>query len=666
MAFKLFKRDKAQKTESEKVEVEKEPTIDPSLDSIQVSKEEEEVKLQKVSEDSTKKPFIRDPLEALATQNMDLLDVIAPQKVEIDFDYLQINGVYLRALFVSGYPRYVSPGWLEQIINFNSSLDISFFIYPIEGKNVLDDLLRKVAEMEAEIATDLERGKIVNPSTTAKLEDARLLQEELVKGAEHFYEFGFYITIRAADLEQLNHITKQVESTLGALLITSQHASLDMDNGFLSSTPFGLDRLSITRNMDTTSLATTFPLTSAELSGDKGVLYGINTQNGSFIIFDRFSMENSNLVIFATSGAGKSYFVKLESVRSLMLGTEVIVIDPEGEYKALAEAVGGQHISFSFSSPSKINPFDLAQVYEPGENNLGLKILSLHSLFKVIMGAITPLQEALLDRALVSTYKSKGITQDPETQAKEPPLMEDLYKILIGMETTEALDLAARIEKFVRGSFVGIFDKQTNIAIENPFTVFSVRELQDVLRPIAMFVILDFIWTRVRKDLKPRLMVVDEAWHMMRYEDSAQFLYSIVKRARKYYLGLTTITQDVEDFLARDIGKAIVTNSALRVLFKQSPAAIDKVGDVFYLSQGERQLLLGANIGEGIFFAGTNHAPITVVASPEEHKLITTKPQELLQQRPGPTGNTVAPGETTEVLSESKEVPQYKPNDEGI
>ncbi|OGM56800.1 hypothetical protein A2955_02515 [Candidatus Woesebacteria bacterium RIFCSPLOWO2_01_FULL_37_19] len=564
---------------------------------------------------------------------MDIIDVVAPELVEIDFDFMRINNVYLRTLFVSGYPRFVSPGWLEQVINFNSSLDISFFIYPIEGKSVLDDLMHKIAEMEAEISTDLERGKILNPGTQAKLEDARLLQEELVKGAEHFFEFAFYITIRASDPEQLSQITKQVESTLGSLLILSQHTTLDMDSGFLSTAPFGLDKVSITRNMDTTSLATTFPLTSAELSGDKGVLYGINSQNGSFIIFDRFSMENSNMAVFATSGAGKSYFVKLESLRSLMLGTEVIIIDPEAEYKTLTEAVGGEYLSFSFNSPAKINPFGLTQVYEEGENQLNLKILSLHSLFKIIMGAISPSQEALLDRALVETYRSKGIDQDPITQSKEPPLMEDLYKVLIGMEIPDALDLAARIEKYVRGSFVGIFDQQTNIDINNPFTVFSVRELQDALRPIAMFVILDYIWTRVKKDLKPRLLVVDEAWHMMRYADTAQFLYSIVKRARKYYLGLTTITQDVEDFLAQDIGKAIVTNSALRVLMKQAPAAIDKIGEVFYLSQGERQLLLGANVGEGIFFAGVNHAPISVVASKEEHKLITTRPQDLIRQQ---------------------------------
>jgi len=596
-----------------------------------------------MQQSKTSKPSFNDPTIAMKKYNLSLLDAIAPERIEVNFDYLKINDVFLRTIFISGYPRYVHPGWLEQIVTFDGSLDISFYVYPVEKKGVLDDLRRKITEMEAEIETDLQRGKIVDPVTKAKLEDAVALQKELVHGAEHFFEFGFYITIPAETLEELNQITKQVQSTLGAMQISSNHTSLDMINGFLTTAPFGMDKLSITRNMDTTSLATTFPLTSAELSSDTGILYGINTQNESFIIFDRFSLENSNMTIFATSGAGKSYFVKLEALRSLMLGTEVIVIDPEAEYKTLSEAVGGTFISFHFGSESKINPFDLSQVYEEGENQLGLKILSLHALFKIIMGDLNASQEALLDRALIATYKAKGITQDPETQTKEPPLMEDLYKILIGMETDEALDLAARIEKFVKGSFVGIFDQHTNIDIDNPFTVFSVKELQDALRPVAMFVILDFIWTRVKKDLKRRLLVVDEAWHMMRYEDSAQFLWSIVKRARKYYLGLTTITQDVEDFLAQDIGKAIVTNSALRVLLKQSPAAIDRVKDVFYLSQGEKQLLLAANVGHGIFFAGNNHVPINIVASPEEHKLITTKPEELIKQRgTSPAGAVVS------------------------
>lgn len=581
---------------------------------------------------TNRKPKITDPVIAIQKENMDILDAIGPESIEVDFDFVKINNVYFRTLFVSGYPRFVVPGWLEPIVNFDNSLDISFYIYPIEGKSVLDDLRRKIAEMEAEIATDIERGKIANPSTEAKLEDARNLQEQLVKGVERFFQFSFYVTIPAASVEELDHLTRQVSSTLSSLLIVSNKTTLDMERGFLSSIPLGRDVLAITRDMDTTSLATAFPLTSAELSSDEGVLYGINSQNESFIIFDRFSLENGNMAIMATSGAGKSFFVKLEAVRSLMLGTEVIIIDPESEYKPLADAVGGEFISFSFNSPSKINPFDLSTVYEEGENNLGLKILTLHSLFKVIMGELSATQEALLDQALVDTYKAKGITQDPSTQQKEPPLMEDLYKQLIGKETKDAIDLAARLEKFVKGSFVGIFDQQTNIDLKNSFTVFSVKELQDALRPIAMFVILDYIWTRIKKDLKRRILIVDEAWLMMQYADTASFLWSIVKRARKYYLGLTTITQDVEDFLAQDIGKAIITNSAMKVLLKQSPAAIDKIGEVFYLSQGERQLLLAANIGEGIFFAGAHHAPIRVISSEEEYKLISTKPQEVAQE----------------------------------
>lgn len=608
------------------------PQMAPQVQQPQVAQQPvAPVKKPKYVLPPSEKPKVDDPIKSIVEAKEPLVNVISPSQVEIDFDFIKIGNTYFRTLFVAGYPRFVSPGWLEPIVNFNGSLDISFYIYPIDGKTVLDDLRRKITEMEAEIATDLERGKIVDPGTEAKLEDARSLQEELVKGAERFFEFGFYVTIPAATVEELNHITRQVESTLGSLLAISKRATLDMENGFLTTAPLGFDKISITRNMDTTSLSTTFPLTSAELSGDTGVLYGINSQNESFIIFDRFSLENSNMTILASSGAGKSYFVKLESVRSLMLGAEVIVLDPEAEYKALCEYVGGQYISFSFNSDSKINPFDLSQIYSEGENQLGLKLLTLHSFLKVITGKLEPIKEALLDRALVMTYRQKGITQDPRTQKLEPPLMEDLYKTLIGMETPEALDLAARIEKFVKGSFVGMFDQQTNIEIENPFTVFSVKDMQDELRPIAMFMILDFIWTRVQRTLKRRLLVVDEAWHMMKYEDSAQFLWGVVKRARKYFLGLTTITQDIEDFLSQDIGKAIVTNSALRLLLKQSPAAIDKIADVFYLSQGEKQLLLAAQIGEGIFFAGPHHAPIRVVASPEEHKLITTNPLETMK-----------------------------------
>jgi len=1157
-------------------------------------------------------------------------DIIAPPAIEVDFDYLKIGNKFFRTLFIAGYPRFVSANWLSPLINFDHSLEVAMYIYPVEGKGVLDNLRRKIAEMEAEIQTDVERGRLIDPSTQAKLEDARSLQEQLVKGAERFFQFGLYITIPADSLEELNKTTKEVASTLGSLLIIAKHATLQMEDGFKTTVPTCIDKLMITRNMDTTSLATTFPFTSSELTANEGVLYGINEHNDSLIIFNRFSLENANSCLFAKSGSGKSlwgddsvffddgagpkigkigpliekliiqngttqieekiegvikpglrvftfdknlrgqwskvtvaarkefsprnrlyrittksgreitvtadhnliilrkgkvramrseaveigesiplsrilpepssspahikpnqllkkwprnfpqqiplnqdtlnllglatseglvrekllrifntnsrvieiiikgaktigssvgviknygrvtginifphyfaklfmalgagglsgekrvppiifslsnkqvgnylqayfegdgtinkhavsccskskelisdlsylllrfgvitrirkkfkkatnthhqgnwyyeltisgqenliaftkdigfltkeknqklkkllgqppntnvdliptlepifqkiykalfsstevkspdnlsplkrgiftpsrkelkklitqvekrvakikaakddvwrlkhlphletfcqraagkrklnrllwqelgqswrlmknkevipfthtvlravktingetitipethetiynlfnlygeslqkfdpalwsaitqrqgktayqktweagqflfkkyksyntkiihlqkllaqlkllvnadlfwdpiikiekikhqekyvydltvdnevflagfggmfihnsYLVKLEALRSLMFGTEIIVIDPEAEYKALAEAVGGEYITFGFQSQSKINPFDLSAVYEEGENELGLKILSLHSLFKVIMGQLSSSEEALLDRALVLTYKMKGITNDPATQKNEPPLMEDLYKTLIGMEETQAKGLADRIEKFVRGSFVGIFDQHSNVDIKNPFTVFSTKELEESLRPIAMFIILDYIWTKIKKEMKQRILVVDEAWYLMKYPDSANFLYSIAKRARKYYLGLTTITQDVEDFLTGDYGKAILTNSSIQVLMKQSPAAIDKVAQVFYLSEGEKQLLLSANIGEGIFFAGPNHVAIRVVASPEEHQLITTRPEELMEMQ---------------------------------
>lgn len=572
-----------------------------------------------------------DPITRLSQGMVSVQDVIAPGALEVDFDHLKIGNKYFRTLFVAGYPRFVTANWLAPLINFDQSLDVAMYIYPVEGKSVLDELRRKIAEMEAEIQTDVQRGKIVDPSTQAKLEDARMLQEQLVKGAERFFQFGLYITIPADSLEELNQVSKEVASTLGALLIVSKHATLQMEDGFKATIPSCVDRLMITRNMDTTSLATTFPFTSSELTANEGIMYGINEHNDSLIVFDRFTLENANSCLFGKSGSGKSYMVKLEALRSLLFGTEVIIIDPEREYEPLTKVVDGEYITFGFDSPSKINPFDLSQVYEEGENELGLKILSLHSLFKVIMGKLSPTEEAVLDRALILTYKMKGITPDPATQKKEPPLMEDLYKALRGMEEPEASTLADRIEKFVKGSFAGIFDQRSNVDIRNKFTVFSIRDLEDALRPIAMFIILDYIWTKIKKEMKKRILVVDEAWYLMQYPDSANFLYSIAKRARKYYLGLTTITQDVEDFLVSEHGKAIVQNSSIQVLMKMSPAAIDKVSEVFYLSEGEKHLLLSADIGEGLFFAGPNHVAVRVVASPEEHRLITSKPEELLK-----------------------------------
>ncbi len=564
-------------------------------------------------------------------------DIVAPPSIEVDFDHLEVGGFLYRTLFVAGYPRYVSANWLSPLISFNHTLDVSMYVYPQKSEEILENLKRKIGEMEATIQSDLKRGRVLEPSVQVALEDALGLQQELAKGSQRFFQFALYVTIPAGTMEELNKTTKQVEAMLASLMITTKKAVLQMEEGLKTTMPMGQDRIMVTRNMDTTSLATTFPFTTSELSANEGILYGINEGNESLVIFDRFTLENANMVVLGKSGAGKSYLIKLEIIRSLMFGTEVLIIDPESEYETLTNALGGEYIRFQFGAGTKINPFDLTVLTtnRSGESELGQKILSLHGFFRVVMGNLTPTEDAILDRALVLTYKQKGITPDPATQSKEPPLMEDLYKTLIGMEESVARGLADRIERFVRGSMMGIFDQQTNIEIKNPLTVFSIRDLEEELRPIAMYLILDFIWTKVRRSLKRRILIVDEAWYMMKYPDSAAFLNSIAKRSRKYYLGLTTISQDVGDFMSTDLGKTIIQNSSLQILLKQSASAIDKLGEVFFLSEGERQLLLSSDVGEGLFFAGPAHAAIRIIASPEEHALATTKPQDLEKRAAG-------------------------------
>ena len=562
-----------------------------------------------------------------------LVDIIAPSSIEVDFKYIRIGEKYYTTLFVVGYPRFVSTNWLQPLIDFDHTLDISMFAYPTSGADVLGDLKRKIAEMEATISSDVERGKPADPTVQAALEDALALQEELAKGIERFFQFSFYITVSADTLEDLVDTEKRLKTTLASVLLSTKSATLQMEDGFKTTLPIGQDRLAITRNMDTTSLASTFPFTSAVLTQNKGVLYGLNRQNGSLIIFDRFSLENANEVVLGKSGSGKSYTIKLEIMRQFMLGAEVIVIDPEGEYETLTEAMGGEIVSFSSNDPIKINPFDLSELYEEGENELGLKILSLHGLLKIIMGNIDAEHEAVLDKALVETYRQKGITPDPATQKKEPPLMEDLYKVLLGYENAAARELAYRLEKFIKGSAAGIFNQKSNFDLKNPLTVFNIKQLEEDLRPIAMHIILDFVWTKVKKSLKKRVLVLDEAWYMMKYQDSASFVYSIAKRARKYYLGMTTATQDVEDFLSTDYGKAVLTNSSIQILLKQGTAEVDVVSDTFYLTEGEKELLVSADIGEGLFFAGQNHVAIKIIAAPYENDMITSNPAELLKQQ---------------------------------
>jgi conjugal transfer ATP-binding protein TraC len=578
-------------------------------------------------------PAVNKGIETLEKGLTSVVDIIAPSSVEVDFRYIRVGDTYYTTLFAAGYPRYVSPGWLQPIIDYDHTLDMAMFCYPTSSADVLADLKRKIGEMEATLSSDAEQGKVADPSVEAALEDALGLQEELAKGIERFFQFGFYLTISDGDLQKLRDTVKELQTALNGLLVTGKLATLQMEEGFKSTVPLGQDKLYVTRNMDTSSLASTFPFTSAILTQNKGVMYGVNQQNGSLIIFDRFSLENANEVVLGKSGAGKSYTIKLEISRQFMLGSEVIVIDPDGEYVTLTPALGGEVVDFSSSSEIKINPFDLSDVYEEGENELGLKILSLHGLLKIITGELDAEHDAILDRALIECYRQKGITTDPATQKREPPLMEDLYKTLLGMESQPSKELAYMLEKFIKGSAAGIFNQQSNFAINNPLTVFSIRNMEEALRPVAMHIILDFVWTKVKKSLKRRILILDEGWYMMKYPDSASFVYSIAKRARKYYLGLTTATQDVEDFLKNEYGKAVLTNSSIQVLLKQGTAEVDMIAETFYLSEGEKALLLSSDVGEGLFFAGQNHVAMKVFAAPFEHELITSNPIELLKRQ---------------------------------
>jgi hypothetical protein len=574
-----------------------------------------------------------DNLQTLEKGLASIVDIIAPSSIEVDFRHIRVGNMYYTTLFMAGYPRYVSPAWLQPIIDYDHTLDISMFIYPTSSKDVLADLKRKIAEMQATIQSDAEQGKAIDPSVEAALEDALGLQEELAKGIERFFQFSFYLTISDEDPAKLQFTIKELQTTLASLLLAGKIATLQQEDGFKSTIPMGQDRLYITRNMDTTSLASTFPFTSAVLTQNRGVMYGVNQQNGSLIIFDRFSLENANEIILGKSGAGKSYLIKLEIMRQFMLGAEVVVIDPEGEYPPIAPELGGEVVEFSANSTIKINPFDMSGVYEEGENELGLKVLSLHGLLNIIMGEMDAEHDAILDRAMIETYRQKGITTDPATQKRQPPLLEDLYKVLLGYETAPARDLAYRLEKFIKGSAAGIFNQQSNFDITNGLTIFSIRNLEEALRPVAMHIILDFVWTKVKKTLKKRLLILDEGWYMMKFEDSASFVYSIAKRARKYFLGMTTATQDVEDFLKTQYGKAVLTNSSIQILLKQGTAEVDMIAETFYLSEGEKALLLSADVGEGLFFAGQNHVAMKAFAAPFEHELITSNPMEILKRQ---------------------------------
>jgi len=596
-----------------------------------ISKKNKEKETNSVEQIKSKEEQI---VEKFSHGLIDVKDIIAPSAIEVNFNNLVIGNKYFRSYFAVAFPSIVSPNWLEPLINFEYPIEISTFYYPHDTGEMLKILRRKIAELQATISLQIDTGKPADPITKKQIEDALTLQEQLAAGNEKFFQYGLYLCIHAESLEELDRISKNLESTMATLGIIIKVATLQQEEAFQTCIPYGLDKINMLRNLDTTAIATTFPFVSSELTMEKGVLYGLNLHNSSLVIFDRFSLPNANSVVLATSGAGKSYAVKLEAVRSLMLGIDIIIIDPEKEFDRLCNAVGGEYISFSQDGAQKLNPFELSGIYSPNEDELRFKILTLAGLIKIMAGGIlTPEESAILDRALILTYKEKGITPDPSTHTKEPPLLEDLYKILNAMAEEEAHSIATRLERYLKGSAAGVFDKKSTVDIHNTFTVFSIRDLADDLRPMAMYVMLDYIWTKIKRDKRKRLLIIDEAWIMMQYEDAARFVYSIAKRARKYALGLTTITQDVDDFLDSNFGKAIINNSSMQLLLKQSPAAIDKLQKVFYLTEGEKSFLLASGIGQGIFFAGANHVAMQIVASENEHNLITTNPSEILANK---------------------------------
>lgn len=557
-----------------------------------------------------------------------LRDLISPSSIEIHSDYFRLGTKYGRTMYIYGYPRYLSTGWLSFLINMDEVIDISVYIYPVDTAIVMKNLTKKVTQLEASQAINDEKGKVRSPELEAAINDAENLRDQLQLGSEKFFRFGLYITIYSDSLDGLQDIQSKIEAELGQQMVFSKVATSQQEQGMNSTMPQSTDQLLIRRNMNTGAISTTFPFTSADLTQEKGILYGINLHNSGLIIFDRFSLENANMVVFAKSGAGKSYTVKLEALRSMMVGTEILIIDPENEYQKLAEAVGGSYVRLSLNSDVRINPFDLPQVVDEEDNNDALRanIITLHGLIRLMVGgALSPAEDADLDQALVDTYARAGITADPATHANIPPTIVNLYDTLLHMGGTGP-QIAQRLKRYTSGTFAGIFSQQSNININNQMVVFNIRDLEDELRPVAMYIVLSHIWNIVRSSIKKRILIVDEAWQLMKFEDSANFLFSLAKRARKYFLGLTTITQDVEDFMSSKLGRSIIANSSIQLLLKQSTSAVDVLSDVFKLTEQEHKLLSNFPVGQGLFFAGQNHVNIQIIASDTEDALITTNP----------------------------------------
>jgi len=590
----------------------------------------EQMQLKERQELEVEKTFIEEE-QVFREGVVSIKDLVAPAALEVTPTYIKLGQKFVRTIFIIGYPRYIAVGWFAPVINLSVALDIAMYFYPVKANIILKQLKNKVGALEAQILSDREKGAPRDPIRETALRDIEKLRDDLTQGVEHFFQFGLYVTLYSETKDELDNLSEDVEALFGSRLVYSKKVLYQAEQGFNSTLPLANDELTIGFNMNSSPVASSFPFISSELTSDEGVLFGINRHNNSLILFDRFSLQNANTVVFATSGAGKSYAIKLEVLRSLMLGTDVIVIDPEREYKHLSDAVGGTYINISLSSDSKINPFDLPRAVgdQRPDDIIRGSVITLKGLVRLMLGQLTHQEDSIVDRALLETYAKKDITADSDLSKIEPPIMQDFQDILEGMEGGS--DLALRLKKYTKGTFAGLFNSPTNVDMKNQLVIFSVRDLEDELRPIAIYTIVNYIWNVVRSELKKRILIIDEAWWLMQNEDSAKFIYALVKRCRKYYLGVTNITQDVNDFLLSPYGQAIVNNSSLQLLLRQSSAAIDLIQKTFLLTEGEKYLLLESGVGEGIFFAGDKHAAIKIVASYTEDQLITSDPRQLLE-----------------------------------
>ncbi len=570
------------------------------------------------------------PGEIYEAATLEFQDIIAPSALKIDPKNLNLGEKVSRTFFVISYPRFLTDNWFTPIINLDKIFDISIYIHPIDTAKILRQFQKKVAEVQSQINIRESKGLVRDPILDTAYQDLESLRDSLQQAQEKMFEFGLYITIYANDETELFKVESEIKSILEAKQVYIKPALFQQEEGFKSSLPIGSDLLGVHQKLNSEPLSSIFPFVSFDLTSDKGILYGVNLHNYSLVIFDRFSLENYNSIIFAKSGSGKSFATKLEILRTLMFDTEVIVIDPEREYEYLAEAVGGRYFNISLSSDHHINPFDLpvAREDETPADVLRSNTINLVGLFRIMLGGLTPEEDSIIDRAITETYALKDITPDSDFSKIEPPLLSDFEMVLSGMEGSESI--ISRLSKYTRGSWSTFLNQPTNVDINKKFVVFSVRDMEDELKPVAMYIVTHFIWNAVRRTLKKRLLVVDEAWWMMKSEDTASFLYSIAKRGRKYYLGLCTITQDVGDFMRSPYGVPIVTNSSLQMLLKQSPSSIDLLQKTFNLTDEEKFRLLESNVGEGIFFAGLKHVQLKILASPTEEMIITSDPSQVL------------------------------------